>query len=90
MSEKDFESFRPVHPDFMDFHELRRYKFSGQRRNSIDGSIEIWIDGEIKRVVSAIELELNPETALAKALEEVFLFDSDVQFTENGNATIIH
>lgn len=75
MSDKDPEYKRPDHPDFMDFYELRRAKFSGIRANSMSGEVEIWIEGEIRKVVPKEALAYNGEAAIANALEDVFMLD---------------
>lgn len=84
MSEKDPEFKRPDHFDFMDFYELRQAKFSGIRSNSMSGEVEIWIEGEIKKVVSKKALDYNPEAAIANALEDVFMLDDISMEVQNA------
>lgn len=43
---EDFK--RPNHTDFMTSSELSKIKFSGIRKNSISGCIEMWLEGEKK------------------------------------------
>lgn len=90
MSEKDFDSLRPTHTDFMTSGELKKHRFTGLRRNSINLDMEIWIDGELRKSVSAIEMAYDPDTALTKAYEEAFLLDSEVRMEDPNVSAIIH
>lgn len=39
---------RPEHPDFKDFYELQKARWSGIRKNEISQEVEFWVLGEIK------------------------------------------
>lgn len=69
---EDFK--RPNHYDFMDSSELKKAKFTGLRHNSITDSAEIWIEGEIRKIVTFAEVALDP-LAINKAYEEVFCLE---------------
>jgi hypothetical protein len=72
---EDFK--RPNHTDFMDSSELAKAKFNGQRHNSITNDWELWIDGEVVRSVTEMQVKLNPQ-AINEALESFFGLE-DVQ-----------
>ena len=74
---------RPDHPDFMDFHELKKIKFSGIRKNDLSGYLEIWVTGEpkgyVKQTASIEEAE--------KMIAEVFLLEN-VKIKRTNDAII--
>lgn len=72
MSE-DFDSKRPDHPDFMDHSELKKERFSGLRANALSSELEVWLDGEIKKTISAEQIAKHGDAAIAVAIEDVFL-----------------
>lgn len=72
MSTEDFDSKRPDHPDFMATSELKKSEFSGIRVNSLSGDTEIWVAGEIRKVVDKRLLAEHPNAAMANAMEDVF------------------
>jgi len=69
---------RPDHPDFLTTSELKKAEFSGLRNNSITNDMEIWILGEIVKIVTKQMVAADPE-ALNKAYAEVFALE-DVKF----------
>ena len=74
---------RPDHPDFMDFHELKKIKFSGIRKNDMSGYLEIWVMGEPKGYInqnSSIE-------EIEKLIAEIFLLEN-VRIERPNNAII--
>jgi len=72
MATDDFDSKRPDHPDFMATSELKKSEFSGVRVNSLSGDTEIWVAGEIRKVVDKRLLAEYSNAALANAMEDVF------------------
>lgn len=62
---------RPDHTDFMTASELKAASFSGLRHNSITDDMEIWVLGEIKKIVTKWDQKSDPQ-ALNKAYAEVF------------------
>lgn len=62
------ESFkRSNHNDFATTSELKERKFSGWRQNNVAQEAELWVDGEIVRRVTAVQIALDP-----LACEKVF------------------
>lgn len=51
--------------------DLANERWSGVRQNAISRQTEIWIQGEIKKRISSVDLERNPKL-LADAFEELF------------------
>jgi hypothetical protein len=91
MSDRDFESKRPDHPDFMDFYELKDTQFSGIRHNDLNGDTELWVCGRIRKRLSKEEMYYEPEVKLAAAFKEIFLIDRDVAIEDQRNVSpIIH
>lgn len=89
MSTEDFDSKRPDHPDFMTQGELKQIEFSGMRYNSLSEEVELWLLGEIKKVVTKHELMLDPNAYIAKAISEIFKVE--VSFAgEKSNASRLH
>lgn len=72
MSTEDFDSKTPDHPDFMTANELKKIEFSGLRVNSLSGDTEIWVLGEIRRIVDKKLLEEHPNAAITNAFEDIF------------------
>jgi len=66
---EDFK--RPNHLDFMTASELKAAKFSGLRHNSLTDDAEIWILGDLTRLITKAEVMQNPH-AINQAMEEVF------------------
>lgn len=82
---RDFrEAPRPNHPDAMDASELRKINFTGIRNNSLDNSIECWLEGEIRFYVTELENQLNPGV-FARKYEEVFALYKVEQVPMKGN-----
>ncbi len=72
MATDDFDSKRPDHSDFKVTSELKKSEFSGIRVNSLSGDTEIWVVGEIRKVVDKRLLAEHANAAMAIAMEEVF------------------
>jgi len=62
---------RSDHPDFLTSAELKQKEWSGVRLNSITSDYEIWVRGEVKKVVNGMAVRRDP-TVLANAHCEVF------------------
>jgi hypothetical protein len=89
MSTEDFDSKRPDHPDFMTQGELKKAEFSGMRYNTLSEEVELWLLGEIKKVVTKNELALDPNAYIAMAISEVFKIE--VSYAgERPNASRLH
>ena len=69
---QDFDSKRPDHPDFMDHSELKKARFSGLRSNALSSELEIWVDGEIRKRISALALAKDGDGLIAIAMEDIF------------------
>ena len=66
------ESFkRSNHNDFATTEELKKRKFSGWRENKILCHYEMWVDGEIVRVVTFTLAAIDPQ-AMEKAFADFF------------------
>ena len=68
---REAEFKRPNHPDFMTTSELKKIKWSGLRNNSISGDTEIWIEGEIVKLITAFEKSSN-KNAVEEAMQKQF------------------
>lgn len=51
---------RSNHNDFATAAELAQRKFLGWRSNKISNEMELWINGEIVRRVTAYEIQVDP------------------------------
>lgn len=65
---------RPTHNDFKDSSELKAEKFTGVRKNSLNGEIEIWTEGDLRASISELQLKVNPY-AYAEKYAEVFALE---------------
>lgn len=74
MNGSDFDSKRPDHPDFMDANELKKLGFSGLRHNQLSNQMEIWVCGNIAKVIpqKLMDQAVDKNAVIAMALEEVF------------------
>lgn len=67
---------RPNHADFKTTSELAKEEFTGYRKNSVTGRLEIWMLGNIEKELSDIDFQFN-KYALQDAMEQVFGLKSD-------------
>ena len=74
---------RPDHPDFMDFTELKKIKFSGYRNNSLTSDCEIWLLGECVKKISPDMLRENGNI-IQESLSEVFALNNILPDTEQA------
>ena len=74
---------RPDHPDFMDFTELQKIKFSGYRNNSLTMNCEIWMQGTCLKTITPEDLLANGNI-IQESLSEIFALDNILPDTEQA------
>lgn len=65
---------RSSHNDFATSSELRARKFDGWRMNKLEDTLELWVDGEIVRRITALEILSDPDKP-NKVFKEYFQLD---------------
>lgn len=65
---------RSKHNDFATSSELKERKFGGWRINKLTDTMELWIEGEVVRTVTAAQLLADPD-AVNKAYKDFFQLD---------------
>jgi hypothetical protein len=81
---KTEEYHRSNHTDFCNSKELKDREFSGVRHNSLSNQVEIWIDGDMRGVMS-FEMALQYPDRFNRLYADVIGLKEVTSYTPEGN-----